>query len=142
MYLEGGILEIILPGNEQVTKWLAWEGLVGRRKLSIFILVRNFKRVKNQTHHNWFLINCGRLVTFRTLSFKLWIILWHSFIIQRIHSVIYSTSYANTYHDITAFEVDGVVYVTKNWISSEQNMVFPWNKKKIILSLRYHFEKL
>ena len=62
MHLEGGILEIILPGNEQVTKRLAWERLVGRRKLSIFILVRNFKRVKNQTHHNWFLINCGRLV--------------------------------------------------------------------------------
>ena len=36
---------------------------------------------------------------------------------------------ANTHHDITIFEVDGMVGNIEIWISQEYSMTFAWNKK-------------
>ena len=33
----------------------------------------------------------------------------------------------NTYHDVTTFEVDGMIWNIKNWISQERSITFPWN---------------
>ena len=40
---------------------------------------------------------------------------------------MYFTIDGNSYHDITDFKVNGMIENTKNQISLEQNMVFPYN---------------
>ena len=40
---------------------------------------------------------------------------------------MYSTSWANTHHDVTDFEIDGMVKNINNQILQEQNMTLPWN---------------
>ena len=72
--------------------------------------------IKNKTHHNWFLINCGRKIK-KSPLLEFWIIFRQSFMTkwfmtERIHSNIYSTSCANTYHDLMEWFI-----LQRKWIS-------------------------
>ena len=61
--------------------------------------------------------------------------------IQKICYKMYPTlSCAITRHGVRNFTVDGMIRDTKHWISREQSISFPWNKK--ILQLRLYFLKL
>ena len=47
---------------------------------------------------------------------------WYT--IQKIRSKMYSTSCVNTHHDATTFEVAGMGWNRKNWISQKQYKIF------------------
>ena len=49
--------------------------------------------------------------------------------IQKICYKMYPLSYANTRHGVRNFSVDGMIRDTKHWISREQSITFPLNKK-------------
>ena len=55
---------------------------------------------------------------------------------------MYSTSCVNTHHDATTFEVAGMVWNRKNWMSQKQNKIFWWNKEILILQKNYMFRRL
>ena len=57
-----------------------------------------------------------------------------------LQNVPYPISCAITRHGVRNFTVDGMIRDTKHWISREQSISFPWNKK--ILQLRLYFLKL
>ena len=48
---------------------------------------------------------------------------------SKVHWKTFSTSCANTYHDVTTFGIDAMVENMKNGISQEWIMIFPWDEK-------------
>ena len=58
--------------------------------------------------------------------------------VQKMYSKMYFVSCTDTHCDVTDFINHGMVKNTKTWISWEQNIIFPWNKKILNLCLRWH----
>ena len=58
--------------------------------------------------------------------------------VQKIYSKVYLVSCTNTHRYITDSVNHGMVMNTKTWISWEQNIIFPRNKKIINLCPRWH----
>ena len=48
---------------------------------------------------------------------------------SKVHWKTFSTSCANTYHDVTTFGIDAMVENMKNGISQEWIMIFPRDEK-------------
>ena len=42
---------------------------------------------------------------------------------------MFSAICVNADHDVTTFEVDGIIQNLKNWMSQKRNIIFPWIKK-------------
>ena len=55
--------------------------------------------------------------------------------VQKIYSKMYLVLCTDTHRDVTDSVNHGMVQNTKTWISWEQNVIFPWNKKILNLCL-------
>ena len=117
---------------------------------------------KNETlasWHNWLLSNWGRLLNWKDLELShrplncskdSWKLLplyisisWSSLVTSRVlvykmSSKIRPVSRANTHHDVTEFENNGIAKNTKTWISWERNIFFLRNEKILNLYLKWH----
>ena len=63
------------------------------------------------------------------------------YIFQKLWSEMYSPSCTNTDHDTTIFEVDGMAWNIKNWISPEWNRIFHEIKEFLNLALKTTFSE-
>ena len=58
--------------------------------------------------------------------------------VQKIYSKMHPVSCTNIHHEVTDLINHGMVENTKTWMSWEQYLTFPQNKKIITLFLRWH----